>query len=217
MTLRLKRIGLIGDIHAEHEYLETALQYLKPRVDRILAVGDIVDGRGDTDRCVELLKQYDVACVRGNHDRWLLASTHRIHELFALSGPTQDYLATLPATQLHDTVAGPLLLCHGLGEDDMVFIDTALREAKDERKERGRLQRLVPGDVKLVVAGHTHQRGVQRLGRGISVINAGTLKDGDNPCFGILNLDDEFVQYFDLEDGGVVRGAEIINIRGERK
>ena len=42
----LRRMLLIGDVHAEDERLATALDHGAGRVDRVLCVGDIVDGPG---------------------------------------------------------------------------------------------------------------------------------------------------------------------------
>ncbi|RZO29019.1 MAG: metallophosphoesterase, partial [SAR116 cluster bacterium] len=46
----MERIGIIGDVHAEHRRLETALRVLKDeQVDVVLCTGDLADGRGDLD------------------------------------------------------------------------------------------------------------------------------------------------------------------------
>ncbi|MFZ4735348.1 MAG: hypothetical protein ACOYM9_05365, partial [Bradymonadia bacterium] len=47
-----QRLGLLGDIHAEDHRPTTALAVFREEgVGAILAVGDIVDGSGDVDRC----------------------------------------------------------------------------------------------------------------------------------------------------------------------
>ena len=48
-------IGLIGDVHAEDELLEAALDYLKGKnVEAILCTGDVADGSAVSSRCCEL-------------------------------------------------------------------------------------------------------------------------------------------------------------------
>ena len=48
--------GLIGDVHQEDGLLDRVLDYLEAtRVDSLLCVGDIADGRGDLMRCRLLL------------------------------------------------------------------------------------------------------------------------------------------------------------------
>ena len=74
----LRTVGIVGDIHCEAESLKTALRFLKEaNVDLILAVGDIVDGKGDANECCRLLKEFGVATVRGNHERWFLRGEMR--------------------------------------------------------------------------------------------------------------------------------------------
>src|SRR5207237_6134901 len=74
----LRRTGVIGDMHAEHEYLSSALRCLDAQnLDAIIATGDIVDGPGDVDICCGTLMQSNVAVVRGNHERWFAADYAR--------------------------------------------------------------------------------------------------------------------------------------------
>jgi hypothetical protein len=120
----IRRFGAIGDVHAEDRLLGAALAHLaSARVDTVLCVGDIVDGRGDVDACCTLLDEASALSVRGNHERWLLAREMRglpmAHQARDLAPKTLAYLAALPVTRRLQTIAGPLLLCHGLGEDDM--------------------------------------------------------------------------------------------------
>jgi predicted phosphodiesterase len=136
----LKKIGVIGDIHAEPKRLRQSLVFLQQlNLDDILCTGDIVDGRGDVDECVILLQKYDVKTVLGNHDAWFLKNTMRnfvdATPVTAVDESTMDYIQKLPVELEFDTTAGKILLCHGLGkhlmakvgEDDYGYaIDTDL-------------------------------------------------------------------------------------------
>jgi predicted phosphodiesterase len=89
MTIaRYRRVGFIGDIHAEDQLLERALDVLASRgVELVAATGDVADGPGSVDRCCSLLQSRGVVVVRGNHDlqnllrggyRWILnGHSHR--------------------------------------------------------------------------------------------------------------------------------------------
>ena len=69
----MERIGIIGDVHAEHRRLETALDlFEKKKVDLLLCTGDLADGRGDLDACCSMLIHTGALVVAGNHDRWFL-------------------------------------------------------------------------------------------------------------------------------------------------
>jgi predicted phosphodiesterase len=44
----MSRFGVLGDVHCEHEALAAALKLFEhQKVDRVLCVGDVVDGPGD--------------------------------------------------------------------------------------------------------------------------------------------------------------------------
>lgn len=204
----LDRIGAIGDIHAEDETLERVLDHLAGlALDRILAVGDIVDGPGDSARCCRLLAAAGVDVVRGNHDRWALKDQLRNlpGALAALDPEQRRFLEALPATRDYQTVAGPLLLCHGLGADDMCRLTGddfgyAL-ETNDPLQEL-----LATEQYRFVVNGHTHRRMVRRLGA-LTIINAGTLFREDDPCFALVDFEAGRVEFFDVGAGGIAPAA----------
>jgi predicted phosphodiesterase len=206
----LRRIGMVGDIHCEHVALETALCHLGGLgVDGIVAVGDIVDGDGDPNRCCELLEQHDVLTVVGNHERWMFTEQMRglpeSTRLSELSDDSARFLRGLPKTRQLETPAGAVLLCHGLGDNDMACLKPDDREYDLENNEA--LQSLLgEGRYAFVVNGHTHQRMVRRVGT-LTVINAGTLHHGFDPCFGLVDFEREIAQFFYL-DAGAVREAE---------
>jgi predicted phosphodiesterase len=199
----IRAFGAIGDIHAEDEHLAAALGALGD-VDAILSVGDIVDGRGDLARCVQLLRQHNVLAVRGNHERWFLNRTARslpdAHLVEEASDETREYLERLPPTRVLDTVLGTLLLCHGVGDDDMIRLlpdDDASALAGNDP-----LQKVLGSGVELMVCGHTH-RPMVRTGFGLVVINAGTLHRGDEPGFVRVDLEKKIVQAFGIEGSRV--------------
>jgi putative phosphoesterase len=211
--MRLKRIGIIGDVHAEAARLEAALLFLTTaQVERILCVGDIVDGPGSVDRCCELLQQTEVAVVRGNHDRWLVQDTMRnLPEATQLVDINEEFLTfikSLLSTQAFETVAGRLLLCHGMGDNDMQRLTPddygyAL-EFKDE------LHALIRNrEFKFVISGHTHRRMVRRFEH-LTVINAGTLYDGHSPCIAIADFNAGYVQFYDFQGNVLASGGDPI-------
>lgn len=204
----LRRIGVLGDVHAEDELLFTALTALRASsVDAILAVGDLVDGHGDADRTCALLCDASVQSVRGNHDRWFLREERRDLEVVTedLGDGSRRWLATLPTTRRFQSALGGVLLCHGVGDDDMAV----LRSDTDEH-ELGWLPTLdalkADPTVQVMIAGHTHERMVRRL-EGLTVVNAGTLHRHYAPGFLVVDFAARIVEAFDLDDG-VARAAE---------
>jgi len=201
MTKPIERVGVIGDIHAEHVSLMRAIRVLEDRgVELLLATGDVVDGAGAVDECCELLASHGVITVAGNHDRWLLAGTARdlpdATEPSSVSERSHAFLRSLPRMVELKTVSGLALLCHGLGPDDMAQVrpeDTGYAlECNDE------LQSLIrDGSFRWVLNGHSHRRMVRAF-PGITIINAGTLLRGHSPCFLEVDFRQAKVLVFEL-------------------
>jgi putative phosphoesterase len=210
------RIGLIGDVHTEDERLARALElFVSIDCDAVLCVGDVVDGQGDAARCCRLLSEARVATVRGNHDRWILAGSARdlpdATPLEALPREAVHFLASLPPTMELRTAAGGLLLCHGLGGDDM-----ALLKPDDHGyaiQVNDRLQELVgAGRCRHVVCGHSHVRMVRHFGD-VTFINPGTLLRDRRPGVAVVDFDEGVVQFHDITPAAV-RDAGAVPLEG---
>lgn len=212
----LKTLGLIGDVHAEDTFLEAALGYLSARgIGCVCCTGDIPDGPGSVDRCVQLLHLAGATTVAGNHERWLLAG--RLRDLphatrkEDLAPKTIAYLSSLPATVALQTVRGPVLLCHGLGPNDMAGVKPddvgyAL-ETNDELQDL--LDR--PRKFKMVLNGHTHRRMVRAIER-LTIISAGTLSSDHQPGFGVVDFESGSVEFLDFDATGQVVPGETLSM-----
>ena len=218
--IRLRRIGVLGDIHCEDHRLETALRFFKDqRLDLICSVGDIVDGPGDPNRAIELLIEHDVVCVRGNHERWLLRREMRdlpdANTYFDFKMSAWEFVTKLPSQRRFETVAGTMLLCHGLGEDDMAGVwpfDNALTLHSNYA-----LWRLVKlREYDFVINGHTHRRLTQRFDD-LMIVNAGTLFREHDPCCLIVDFEAGVAEYFNLPGEDRVEEAEKIELSGQAK
>lgn len=174
----LGRVGVVGDVHAEDELLAAVLdEFEKHALDAILCVGDIADGEGDLNRACALLAERHVITVTGNHDRWLLGDENRnepgMSQLRNVTPEARAFLEALPTKLAFDTPRGRLLLCHGVGDDDMAGVKRDHLRFDLERNDA--LRRVLAGPrYDFMVAGHTHQHMVRRV-RHLTIINAGTL------------------------------------------
>ena len=205
--------GVIGDVHAEDKLLERAITMLREHgVDRLLCTGDTADGVGDVDRCCEILRDEQITVVSGNHDQWLLKGWMRnLREATKpdeISEESRTYLSGLPGTFEFQTEGGLVLLCHGIGENDMAGVKPddygyAIESNVDLQKLIGERR------YKYVINGHTHRKMVRKYG-GMTVINAGTLKGEQDPGFLTIDFVRRVAQFFEFSCEGDVMEAERI-------
>lgn len=66
------RYGIIADIHGNLEALETVLQQLEEKVDKIVCLGDIVGYGPDPNECCEVIRKRGIPSVAGNHEKGTL-------------------------------------------------------------------------------------------------------------------------------------------------
>ena len=217
----LGRFAAIGDLHGEDVRLEGVLTWLSGQgIDAVLAVGDLVDGAGDLDRCCALLTAHDALVVRGNHDRWLLEEPFA-HEPGFLTRDTLLFLCALPVTRRMSTLRGDLMLCHGVGDDDMVRLHPQGQETS--RAAAHALDGLLADpELRLVVGGHTHRRMVRSFARPggapLHFINPGTLHRGYPASFAVVDLERGQVEFHEVygEPGTavVLVPAEVVSLYG---
>jgi len=214
MTVHMQlggRVLLIGDVHQHDAALATALSWAEERgVDGRLCVGDLADGQGDLWRCCALLGEAGVRVVRGNHDRWALAGQMR--ELPDAIGqqalaPSRSFLEALPTTLRFDTPLGELLLCHGVGDDDMAQL-TADGFGYGLQANAALQAIVADGRTRIVVGGHTHRRMVRTLG-GVVFVNPGTLCSQHEPCFAVLDFAARQVDFWDLTGRGPLPAGSV--------
>ena len=90
------RTAIISDIHGNHAGLLAVLDDIgRQRCDRIVCLGDLVDGGPENDRVVETLIERAIPCVRGNHDE---------NNDVTLTERSRRYLAALPECLVEDDV-----------------------------------------------------------------------------------------------------------------
>ncbi|MGH9799954.1 MAG: metallophosphoesterase family protein [Blastocatellia bacterium] len=210
-THTLRRIGVLGDIHCEDVRLAAALEFFQTQqLDLICAVGDLVDGPGDANRTIELLRLNNVVTVRGNHERWLMKNEMRglpeAQTRFDFDALAWVYLNRLPIELEFDTVAGRMLLTHGLRGDDMGGV-WPFDDAMSLHSNYPLWIMVAAKKFNFVVNGHTHHRSVRSFGE-MTIINAGTLYRKHNPCFCVADFEQFTVQFFNVDAEGRIETAE---------
>ena len=179
------RALVIGDIHTEAELLERTIAHGRAvGVDEIISVGDIVDGPGDPLSCIAQLRANGAIVVRGNHERWV-AQGHPM-ERFDYPPDVLAWISTLPASRELASPTGSILLGHGIGDHDMLRLESETSGYALECLEP--LWKIVEArKYRWLLGGHTHHPMV-RVIDGLVVVNAGTLVRQQDPGFVIADF-----------------------------
>ncbi|MBT4162806.1 MAG: hypothetical protein HOE54_15985, partial [Gammaproteobacteria bacterium] len=167
--------------------------------------GDIVDGPGCPDTCVQLLKQHGVFTVRGNHDRWVLEDKARhvpdAHTRDELHEDTVNYLSSLPVQIDIESVAGTLLLCHGIADNDLKKVWPGTEQMPIERSRE--LDELIDeGTHAFLINGHMHFKTIVHF-KQMTLINAGTITGHHWPGFTTIDFESSVIQAYRFDEGGV--------------
>ncbi len=138
----------------------------------------------------------------GNHDRWRLRDAE---SAASAPDPLRDYLQALPPTREYETAAGSLLLCHGLGENDMNKLtpdDYGYALATNDELQ----ELLVTQRYRFVINGHSHRRMVKDFG-GVTVINVGTLFREHEPSFALIDFGVGEVIFYSVGGAGEITAS----------
>jgi predicted phosphodiesterase len=174
----------------------------------VLCTGNVVDGRGDVDKACALLVSRGVLVVRGNHDRWIREDAMRnvphAHRMTDLATTSIELLKSLPPTATIDIPGGKLLLCHGVGTNDMRELGP-MDGARSISSNDELLSVLFDATIAFMVGGHTHKPFVRRFERGtgstpLLVVNPGTLVRDEEPGFLVLDVGARRVDFYRIGD-----------------
>lgn len=176
------RIALLGDIHGNSFALAAVLGAARAaRVEKLLITGDFVGYYFWPREVLDMLRDWDVEAVRGNHEDMLIdalnapASLEKISAAYG-SGlstaietltPAQiDWLCQLTHPCSFEFDGRSLLLCHGAPWDVDQYV---YPDAKSDL-----LERCAESGYGWVVMGHTHYPMVEKVGKTV-LVNPGSV------------------------------------------
>lgn len=216
------RLGVIGDIHGDVRALDAALGALHDlRADAIVCAGDLVGYGWQADEVVRLVRDRQLPCIRGNHDRWALERRQVIGprgwKPAILLDDTWQFLESLPASLVWRGAGVTVELHHGSPASDTEFVTPykPLPRSVEDFWDRA--------DAHVLVLGHTHIPMIERSPRGL-VLNPGSVLGvpGVQTSYSFAIIDTEpmavFIHevrtgrelrrdpVFVPEDGGIERG-----------
>lgn len=176
------KVGLLGDIHGNADALRAVLARARADdVERLLVTGDLVGYYFEPAAVLELLSQWPIHTVRGNHEDMLAQSmdseqaaqdiAQRYGSALGVAIQQLDreqlhMLRALPASVALELDGCNVLLCHGApwSVDEYVYPD-----APDTV-----LGRCADIEADIVVMGHTHYPMLKRVGDKI-LVNPGSV------------------------------------------
>jgi len=204
----MTKLGLIADIHADVEALQLAIDLLYSKgANQILCAGDLVAKGSFADTAVDLIQQYEILCVQGNHDREVVENQEQLRQdantetelapaHYVLKDRTLAFLQRLPESLTLNWDEWDILVAHGAPWSDMIYVFPASGRHIFRRVAQ-------EAQAKLVILGHTH---VPML---VWVNNTwianpgsvcGTFTSGSRTC-GIFSLNDASFQVFNIANG----------------
>lgn len=201
------RVGLLSDMHGDYENFRAALTLFEGLgVTRILCMGDATDRGPDADKIIAVLREREIPCVAGNHDRTVVTNQAHWRQRDNAAALRQygrivtddsiAYLKQLPETLRLTIENKRILTAHGAPWSDVVSI---FRDSRQTMYER--LHREHSPDTDIILLGHTHEP-MHVTYKALHIINPGstygvTLRDS-HTC-AVLTLPQVAVQLYDVK------------------
>ncbi|MBF6601049.1 MAG: metallophosphoesterase family protein [Dehalococcoidia bacterium] len=190
------RIGIVSDIHCNHEALRIALDRMGP-VDELLCAGDAVYQFRFSNEVMATLREHSARCILGNHEEVLLGKWgERARSAGWVRADALAYMASQPS-RLETIVGGKrLVMVHGSPfepHNEYIYPNSP------------GISRLGAIDADYVILGHTHYQMAERVGR-VLVINPGSTgeaRDARNAfklSYAVLDTETDEVTFDDFQD-----------------
>jgi putative phosphoesterase len=167
------RLGIVGDIHGDVRAFEAALRTLQSlRVDSLVCTGDLVGYGWQADEVIQLVRDLQLPCIRGNHDRWAIERRQVIGprgwKPAVLHDDSWLFLESLPPTLVWKGHGLTMELHHGSPLSDTEFVTPykPLPKSVEDFWEQS--------EARVLVLGHTHIPMIERGPQGL-VLNPGSI------------------------------------------
>lgn len=156
-------IGVISDIHGNYPALQAVIFELeKKNCEKIFCLGDITGYYCMINECINLLREKQVICIKGNHDSYLLGEgrcprSETVNKCI-------DYQKKIisPKNLLWLEKRGKIIIndifcaVHGGWHN---FLDEYIDILDFDEKE------IIKYEVDIFLSGHTHKQVIQRVGK----------------------------------------------------
>ena len=175
------RIAVLADIHGNLAALEAVLEELgRLRPDRLLVLGDVVDGAPDSIACWRRVRELGVPVLRGNHERYVFDfGTERASPEWSMphfapvrwavaqcEGAVCEELRALPMSHRYDDAP------------ELLFVHASLRSDQDSifaHSPDALIEPMFPGIREpWIIRGHNHLPGTRSWGDR-TIVNLGAV------------------------------------------
>ncbi|MBI4595494.1 MAG: metallophosphoesterase family protein [Candidatus Tectomicrobia bacterium] len=186
------KIGIIADIHSNLPCLRAVLESIPP-VELLLCAGDMIDRYYAPDEVFDLLEQYHVQSIQGNHEDGIFAYYH----VQKNGAPTQRVLKCI--------VSAPEKLEIQLNGKRLLMVHGSPWNYRKEYlyPESDKLPLLAALGFDFVILGHTHVPMVKNLS-GVTIINPGScgqpMLSDPRPSYALLDSEtgEASIQYLSV-------------------
>lgn len=188
------KIGVFSDVHGHLDELHMTLKLFESlKVDKLVCCGDLVDKGNHSDAVVDIMREQDIPCVQGNHDK--KAQFTWLSHAEPLKPSMIEYLTDLPISLDYEWEGKTVHVCHANPWHDASYYlyPTAPDFLFDE------VIKAVTADV--VIMGHTHHA-MSVTYKDTLMINPGSIygnRDRAERTCGVLTLPDCVFEIFDIE------------------
>ena len=191
------RIGIVADVHCNHEALGVALERMGD-VDELLCAGDAVYQFRFSNEVIELLRERGARYILGNHEEVLLGRWGE--QARAAPWVRAEALAYMAAQEYRLTTTLP-------GGKSLLMVHGSPWEPYNEYiyPNSPSLARFSEIDSDYVILGHTHYQMAERVGRAL-VINPGSAgeardaRNGFRLSYAVLDTETDEVRFDDFAD-----------------
>ncbi|TQV77279.1 metallophosphoesterase family protein [Aliikangiella marina] len=198
-----RRIGIISDPHATFAPLEQALQiFTQQSVETVYCLGDVAGYGQELRQALTLLMGYNVNCILGNHEAWLLEEGNAQQ----LSKEALSFIQTWP--RYHECIINNVALHLSHSSPYGVF-DKGIRllnktGTRDNRAcEHWQMElKKINLQANVLLVGHTHQIFAERLNDTL-VVNPGSCLF-NHSCL-ILNLPSMDIEWINLSNKSLIK------------
>lgn len=201
-----QKVMIVSDIHGSYDSLVKAVNDAICRgAGRILCLGDI-SGKGDTDRCLQLLQQNNAVCIHGNYD----LATGEIYwssEFFKSKYDLKESMKNISLGSINEILSFPSRQrIKAAGKRILMVHDSPAggKERLGPKTPAGRLAYLADAaQADIVLMGHSHLPFIRRV-NDVLFINPGSIgniKDADaRPSYAMLDLSSGEAEIIKLDE-----------------